>query len=147
MQIKIFLEKSTYSLLLGFATTNAWSFGGGGGEFRDRCVEPQFKNTKPAKLIAPGGEFSFTASDNTIPDSIKVIIKGHEVDLDVRNDYGYQVKGNLPDGVTGYALIKISAHSQPKTCVGEFAWLVKVEEDSSASQSSARQSSSGQSAE
>ncbi|MGR9105949.1 MAG: hypothetical protein ACU843_03365 [Gammaproteobacteria bacterium] len=125
-----FLKKSAVILALGIAATNVWGFGGGGG--RDRlatCEEPRFKNMKPPKIIAPGGKFSFTASDNTEPDSIKVLIKGHDIPLKVDDAYGIQVSGNMPSEVTdGYALIKISANSRPRACVGEGAWLVKIVE-------------------
>lgn len=120
------LKKSAVFLLLGIAATNVWSFGGGGGN-PAKCVEPSFKNMKPPKVIAPGGEFSFTASENTDPSSIKVIIKGLNVKLDVKDRYGYQVRGKMPAELTdGYALIKISANSRPESCNAEDAWLVKV---------------------
>ncbi|MGH8558528.1 MAG: hypothetical protein ACRESZ_13920 [Methylococcales bacterium] len=121
-----FLKKSAVFLVLAIAATNVWSFGGGGGN-PAKCVEPKFKNIKPPKVIAPGGELSFTASDNTDPSSIKVIIKGHPIDLDVKDHYGFQVKGNMPAELTdGYALIKITANSRPESCVARDSWLVKI---------------------
>ena len=129
MNITIFLKKSSVCLLLAIAASNAWSFGG--TEVRpSRCVEPTFKNKKPAKLIPPGGEFSFTVSTNAVPESITATIKGYKPDLKVEKDYGYQVKGNLPVELTdGYALIKIKATSRPSTCVAEDGWLVKIVEE------------------
>ncbi len=121
-----FLKKSAVFLVLGIAATNVWGFGGGGG-YSAKCVEPRFKNIKPPKVIAPGGEISFTASTNTDPNSIKVVVKGHKIDLDVKDHYGFQVRGNMPVELTdGYALIKITANSKPESCVTEDAWLVKI---------------------
>lgn len=121
-----FLEKGAVFLALGIAAANVWSFGDGGGS-REKCVEPKFKNIKPSKIIAPGGEFSFTASENTDPNSIKVIIKGQRIDLNVRDHYGFQVRGNMPAQLTeGFALIKISANSKPESCIAEDSWLVKI---------------------
>lgn len=128
MQITKFLKKSALFLVLAITAANAWSFGGGDDRRPGaRCEEPKFKNTKPPKLIAPGGEFSFTASSNTVPESIKVVIKGQNINLNVRDHYGYQVTGNMPVELTeGYALIKIKANSNPGSCIAEHAWLVKI---------------------
>lgn len=120
------LEKCLVFLAFGITASNVWSFGEGGG-YSAKCNEPKFKNIKPQKIITPGGEFSFTASENTEPASIKVTIKGQKIALDVKEHYGIQVKGNMPPELTeGYALIKITAYSNPVSCDKEQAWLVKI---------------------
>jgi hypothetical protein len=124
-----FLKRSAVFLLLGIAASNVWSFAGGGGAPRVTCQEPKFKNIKPPKLIAPGGEFSFTTSSDANPGSIEVVIKGKKIDVDVTDDYGLQVKGKLPAELTeGYVLIKIRATSRQGPCIAEDAWLVKIVE-------------------
>ena len=127
MQNPTYLKKSALFFALVMITTHAWSFGGGDARSSAHCEEPKFKNMKPPKVIAPAGEFSFTASSNTVPDSIQVVIKGQKIQANVRDHYGFQVKGNMPAELTdGYALIKISAHSKPASCIGEASWLVKI---------------------
>lgn len=128
MNITDFLKKSSVCLMLVLTASNTYGFGGDEVR-RAKCDEPRFKNMKPAKLIAPGGEFSFTVSTNAVSESISATIKGYKADLTVENDYGYQVKGNMPSELTeGYALIKIKANSRPSSCIGEKAWLVKIVE-------------------
>lgn len=127
--LKKILQKIFLILLLGIITCNAWGYGGGGGGYSTKCKKPSFKNFSPEKLIAPGGEFSFTASSNTDAKSIKVVIKGHKIDLKVKDDYGYQVSGNLPPELTdGFARVKIKANSTPKSCIAEGGWLLKIGE-------------------
>jgi len=126
MHKSTFLNKSLILLGLVIITNNVWSYGGGGG-YSTTCKPPEFKNMKPAKNISPGGEFSFTASSNTVPGSIKVEAKGHKIDLSMKENFGLQVSGNLPaELVDGYARIKITGSSTPKSCVTEDGWLVKI---------------------
>lgn len=127
MQITSFCNRIAVFSILFFAVSPVWSFGGGGDGYSPKCKPPKFKNLKPAKNIEPGGELSFTASSNTLPDSIQVVIKDLKVDLTVRDHYGYQVKGNLPAELTeGFALANIIAHSSPNTCITEKKWLFKI---------------------
>ena len=109
-----FLTKILVFLALSMTAINVWSWEA------PACKEPAFKNQKPPKssVVAPGSEFSFTASPNTMPGSIKAWIEDIEVDLDVKEHYGYRVTGNLPAELTGvYAVIKIRAHSRPESCI------------------------------
>ncbi len=125
-----FLKKSLIFLVLSIITTNVWSYGGGGG-YKTECKEPAFKNQKPPKssVVAPGSEFSFTASQNTIPGSIKASVKGIKVKLEVKDYYGLQVTGNIPaELIDVYAVIKISGYSHPKSCITEESWLIKISE-------------------
>ncbi len=127
MQIISFCNRIAVFLILFFAVSPVWSFGGGGDGYSPKCNPPKFKNLEPAKNIEPGGELSFTASSNTLPDSIKVVIKDYKVALTVKDNYGYQVKGNLPPELTeGFALANIIAHSSPNTCITEQKWLFKI---------------------
>lgn len=124
-----FPKKTLVLLVLGMVASNVWSYGGGGGGYSTTCKKPAFKNFSPAKLIVPGGEFSFTASSNTDAKSIKVVVKGIKVDLNIDDHYGYQVSGNLPPELTdGYARLKIKANSTPKSCIAEDGWLLKIGE-------------------
>lgn len=92
------------------------------------CVPPKFKNLKPAKEIEAGGELSFTASSGTMPGSIELVVKGYKVDLEVRDDYGYQVTGRLPEELKeGFALGNIKAHSRKADCITEKKWLFKIQ--------------------
>lgn len=114
-------------MVLGMAATNVWSYGGGGGGYSTTCKPPAFKNIKPPKVVAPGGEIFFTASSNTDPKSIKVTAKGHKLELNIEDHYGYHVSANMPVELTeGYARIKISANSTPKSCITEGGWLLKI---------------------
>lgn len=110
---------------LVFVTPNAWSNRCAG---RD-CKEPSFSDMAPEKstVVGPGTEFSFTASSNTNPDSIKVMVKGYEVDLNIINNGSIKVTGKLPDEITeGYARINITASSSPSSCIGNSGWLLKI---------------------
>ncbi len=125
----IFLRQCFALLLLVFFATSAWSYGGGGGEAA-KCKKPSFKDMNPpqSSTVPPGAEFSFTASSNTNPKSIKVEVKGHQVDLKVNKNTSVEVTGNLPPEVTaGYARINISANSSAN-CASQDGWLLKVGE-------------------
>ncbi|GEM_PF-2003047 len=131
MQITTFFNRNFLVLVLFLVASPVWSYGGGGGGggYVPKCVPPKFKNLKPAKNIEPGGQISFTASSNTLPNSIQVIIKEYKVDLDVRDHYGYQVTGNLPNELSeGFVLANIVAHSSPNSCITEQKWLLKIEQ-------------------
>lgn len=125
----ICLQKFLVFLVLVGLSTQTWSYGGGGGG--SSCKEPSFKNMTPPKstVVEPGAEFSFTASSNTNPKSIKVVVKGQEVDLQVEKNGAIKVTGNLPPELTdGYARINITASSSPSSCQGEGGWLLKIGE-------------------
>ncbi|MEE2767174.1 MAG: hypothetical protein VX679_06505 [Pseudomonadota bacterium] len=118
-------------LVLGLVPPNAWSYGGGGGSQSTSCKKPSFKDMTPVKgtVVSPGARFSFTASANTNPKSIKVVVKGNEVELSVEKNGSVNVSGNLPSSIKGgYARVNISASSSPNSCVGTDGWLLKLAE-------------------
>ncbi len=123
----IFPRRCLAVLLLGLVAANAWSYGGGGGQ-ASKCTKPSFKDMQPpqSSVVAPGAEFSFTASPNTNPQSIKAVVKGHEVGLNVKKNGVVKVSGALPPEVTeGYARINISANSSAN-CAAQDGWLLKI---------------------
>ncbi|MGR9105617.1 MAG: hypothetical protein ACU843_01690 [Gammaproteobacteria bacterium] len=127
MNTRILPRQLLAFLLLGFFAANAWAYGGGGGQAA-KCSKPSFKDMTPpqSSVMSPGAEFSFSASPNTNPESIKVVVKGHPVDLKIAKNGSIKVVGNLPPEVTeGYARINITAHSSAK-CEVTDGWLVKI---------------------
>ena len=120
-----FLMELLLFLALSITAINVW------GWKAPACIQPAFKNEKPPKssIVPPGSEFSFTASPNTMPSSIRAWVEDIEVNLDIIENYGYRVTGNLPaELVDVYAVIKIRAHSEPKSCNTEKRWLIKISE-------------------
>ncbi|MGH8547884.1 MAG: hypothetical protein ACRERU_04675 [Methylococcales bacterium] len=123
----IFPRQCLAVLLLALVATNGWSYGGGGGQ-ASKCTKPSFKDMRPpqSSVVSPGAEFSFAASSNTNPRSIKVVVKGHDVGLNVKKNGAVQVTGTLPPEVTeGYARINVSASSSAN-CAAQDGWLLKI---------------------
>lgn len=119
-------------LVLTLLTGNAFAYGGGGGGSSKACAKPKFSAFKPAENaeVAPGSAFSFTASKNTYPNTIKVTVKGKSASIQTtqHNDGTFTVSGKLPDGIKGdFARISISADAQ-SNCNGTGGWLVKISE-------------------
>jgi hypothetical protein len=117
--------------LLAFSS-NSWAYGGGGKGGSKSCEKPKFTDFNPAANaeVAPGSAFSFKASKNTYPNSIKVNVKDQAADIKVaeKPDGTFDVSGNLPDAVKGtFARIAITADG-PSKCNGTGGWLVKVSE-------------------
>lgn len=127
MNKNIFLRQWLVFFLLVFFATGALSYGGGGGE-ASKCKKPAFKDLSPpqSSVVSPGTGFSFTASANTNPASIKVEVMGHEVDLGIKKNGNIKVSGNLPSELTeGYARINILARSSGR-CEMRDGWLLKI---------------------
>ncbi len=127
MTKNMFPRQCLVLLLLGFLTTNGWSYGGGGGQ-ASKCKKPSVKDMAPpqSSVVAPGAEFSFTASSNTNPESIKVNVKGQDVELKIQKNGNVKVNGNLPAGLTGdYARINITASSSAN-CTIKDGWLLNI---------------------
>jgi len=121
----LFLQKITLFLLLFLVAPNVWSNRCAGRG----CDVPQFKEMMPQKssVVRSGSEFSFTASANTNPNSIRVIVKGHAVGLTITNKGQIKVSGILPEELTeGYVRINITASSSPSSCIGNDGWLIKI---------------------
>ncbi len=118
-------------LALLFSTGHCWAYGGGGGSSK-ACDKPKFSNFSPAENaeVAAGSDFSFTASKNTYPNTIKVTIKGEptNVEPNKKGDGTFTVSGKLPASAKGsFARIAITADAQ-SNCKGAGGWLVKVSE-------------------
>ncbi|MDO9163072.1 MAG: hypothetical protein Q8N35_17550 [Methylococcaceae bacterium] len=123
---------SLWILTLMIFTSTAWAYGGGSSSSSKACTKPKFTEWVPTENaeVAPGAAFSFTASANTYPDSIKVLVKGQPVAIKVtpRESGSFEVSGELPKSLTAtYARIAISADGQ-SNCKGADGWLVKIAE-------------------
>ncbi|MBK8816572.1 MAG: hypothetical protein IPN42_14200 [Methylococcaceae bacterium] len=117
-------------LALMIVANTSWAYGGGSSSTK-ACDKPKFTDYAPAEnaQVAAGSAFSFTASKNTYPSTIKVSVKEQPVNIatDKKNDGTFAVSGKLPSSVKGtYARITISADAQ-SNCKGAGGWLVKVE--------------------
>jgi hypothetical protein len=115
------------ALLTG--STAVWAYGGGSSSSTKACSKPKFSDFKPLNnaLVSPNAAFSFSASANTYPDSIKVSVKGEEVAVSITpKASGFEISGKLPKSVQNtYARIGISADG-PNYCHGNGGWLVRV---------------------
>ena len=119
-------------VVLMLAANTAWAYGGGSSGSTKACDKPKFTDFMPAENaeVAAGSDFSFTASKNTYPNTIKVTVKDQTVTTktEKKNDGTFAVSGKLPASVKGtYARITIVADAQ-SNCKGSGGWLVKVKE-------------------
>jgi len=117
-------------LMLMMVTGASWAYGSGSSS--KACAKPEFTHFTPAENteVAAGSAFSFTASANTYPNTIKVAVKGLPATLSVtpRTEGGFQVSGTIPASLKGvYARIAITADAQ-NNCKGDSGWLVKIAE-------------------
>jgi hypothetical protein len=118
--------------VLMLVTSTSWAYGGGGSSTK-ACAKPKFTDFVPAENaeVAAGSGFSFTASANTHPESIKVLVKGLPATIKVtpkNAGSSFEVNGTLPDALKGtYARIAIEADA-PSNCKGGGGWLVKIKE-------------------
>lgn len=106
------------------------SMGGSGGG--GACAKPKFSHFEPGEKaeVKPGAEFSFMASANTHPNSIKVEAKGLPVDIttSTKAENAFKVTGKLPDSLKN-TFVRIAASGQGASqCKGSEGWLVKVTE-------------------
>ena len=118
--------------VLMLVTSTTWAYGGGGSSSTKACAKPKFTDFVPAENaeVAAGSNFSFTASANTYPSSIKVTITGLPATIKVtpKTVGTFEVSGSLPTSLKGtYARIAIEADAQSK-CNGGGGWLVKIAE-------------------
>ena len=117
-------------IVLMALTSVCWGYGGGSSSSK-ACDKPKFSNFVPAEnaQVAAGSAFSFTASKNTFPTTIKVTVKDQAATLkvDKKNDGTFAVSGKLPATVNdSFARIAITADAQ-SNCKGAGGWLVKVD--------------------
>jgi hypothetical protein len=118
-----------FFVLLMFSST-VWAYGGGGSSSSKACAKPKFTNFVPAEngLAKAGSSFSFTASKNTYPSTIKVTVKDQAAAVKVtpKSDGSFDVTGMLPTSLKGpYARIAITADAL-SNCNGAGGWLVKM---------------------
>lgn len=107
---------------------SVWAYGDNGG-FPDGC-KAKFSNYMPAAgaEVAAQSDFSFFASGETTPNTIKATIRGQSIAVTVTpKNQGFQVTGTLPDTLKGFAKIRISGKG-PAQCESSGGWLVKVTE-------------------
>ena len=113
-------------------TSTSWAYGGGSSSSK-ACAKPKFTDFVPAENseVAVGSGFSFTASANTHPESIKVTVKGLPATIKVspkNAGSSFEVSGTLPASLKDtYARIAIDADAQ-SNCNGGGGWLVKIAE-------------------
>ncbi|MBL6985637.1 MAG: hypothetical protein ISR72_01125 [Methylobacter sp.] len=117
-------------LVLMIVTSNSWAYGSSSSS--KSCIKPKFTDFSPAENteVAAGAVFSFSASANTLPNTIKVTVKGLPTSLTVipKNKSGFQVSGTIPMSLKGvYARIAITAEGQ-SNCKGDGGWLLKITE-------------------
>ena len=123
----------TVTMILLTQTVSAYvpnTSGGGGGD--GACAKPKFSQFVPAvKTEAKSGsEFSFVASANTHPGSIKVSVKNIPVPISVpdKPENMFKVTGRLPESLKNtFARININAESSGQ-CKGTEGWLIKITE-------------------
>ena len=121
------------ALALMLVTSTSWAYGGGSSSSSKACAKPKFTDFVPAENaeVTAGSSFSFTASANTHPDSIKVTVKGLPASIKVtpkNAGNSFEVSGTLPASLKGtYARIAIEADAQ-SNCDGGGGWLVKIKE-------------------
>jgi hypothetical protein len=119
--------------VLMLVTSTSWAYGGGSSSSSKACAKPKFTDFVPAENaeVAAGSSFSFTASANTHPESIKVTVKGLPATIKVspkNAGSSFEVSGTLPTSLKGtYARIAIEADAQ-SNCNGGGGWLVKIAE-------------------
>jgi len=116
--------------VLMLVSGTSWAYGGGSSSSSKACAKPKFTDFVPAENaeVAAGSSFSFTASANTYPNSIKVTVKGLPANINVKpkSAGNFEVSGTLPASLKGtYARIAIDADAQ-SNCNGGGGWLVKI---------------------
>ena len=94
-----------------------------------KCQKIRYSNFKPKhkEEAAPGSAFSFTASKEALPNSIRVKIKKTKVDVKVekKGEY-YKVTGRLPaDLENTFARIAILGNAVME-CETKGGWLVNI---------------------
>ena len=82
-------------------TSTSWAYGGGSTSSSKACAKPKFTYFVPTENaeVAAGSGFSFTASANTYPESIKVTVKGLPATIKVspkNAGNSFEVSGTLP---------------------------------------------------
>ncbi len=123
-------RKYLWLIALTVVSGTSWAYGGGGSSSTKACDKPKFSEFTPSENaeVAPGSEFKFSASKNTYPNTIKVVVKDHPITIKTETNANgtFDITGKLPESVKGsYARIAITADAQ-SNCKGSGGWLVKV---------------------
>ncbi len=120
-------------ITLMLVSCNASAYGGGSSSSTKACAKPKFSEFVPAENteVPSGSVFSFTASANTYPESIKVTVKGLPTSIKItphNAGSSFKINGTLPDLLKGtHARIAIDASAQ-NNCSGAGGWLIKIAE-------------------
>jgi hypothetical protein len=114
--------------VLIMVSSNCWAYGSSSSS--KACAKPKFTDFLPAENaeVTSGSSYSFIASANTHPNSIKVLVKGLPADINVKVKSAgyYEVSGVIPESLKDtYARISIDADAE-SNCNGSGGWLVKV---------------------
>lgn len=122
--------KNISIIMLILLTPQVWAYGGGGSSSTKACAKPKFSDFTPVEKsdVSPKAAFSFIASANTYPESIKVTVKGEPVAVKVEDKKGtaFLVSGTLPDSAQNdFVRININADAA-NNCKGTGGWLLKV---------------------
>jgi len=106
-----------------------WGYGSSSSS--KACAKPGFSQFYPADKanVPPNAKFSFLASPNTRPGTIRVVVKDLPAAIAVKPvAQGYQVEGTLPAALHGtFARINIDAEGANQ-CKGSGGWLVNIGE-------------------
>lgn len=126
MKVCFFLAGLGALMICGGA---AWAYGGGSSSSAKACSKPKFSDFKPLNnaLVGANSAFSFSASANTYPDTVKVNVKGRNVPVSIEpKATGFRISGKLPEALHDtYARINITAESS-NHCPGSGGWLLKI---------------------
>lgn len=109
-------------------TDGVWAYGSPSGS--TACQQPKFSGYNPADKtdVNAGSSFSFTASANALPTTIKVVVKNIPTPVTVipKSDGSLLVNGLLPVSLKNtFARIAITADGK-NNCPGVGGWLVKI---------------------
>lgn len=115
-------------LVLMVITSASWGYGSSSSS--SSCAKPKFTEFNPVEhsQVPVGSSFSFVASANTLPESIKVTVKDLPVTTNVLEEKNgtFKVSGLIPDSLKGvYARVSISGNSQ-NNCNENAGWLLKI---------------------
>jgi len=94
------------------------------------CKKPTLTQIMPAHLaaVAPGAQFSFQTSANTLIHSIKVDANKIPVEVSIKKTAnGFKVSGKLPASIKKkYVRVNVEATTSNR-CHGIDGWLLKIE--------------------
>ncbi|MGJ0483275.1 MAG: hypothetical protein ACR65R_01920 [Methylomicrobium sp.] len=116
-----------WMIVASFTSHAVWAYGSSSSS--KACEKPGFSQFSPPDKadVSPNAGFSFIASPNTKPETIKVAVKNSPVSVAVKPvAQGFQVSGTLPAALLGtFARISINAEGANQ-CKGNGGWLVNI---------------------